>query len=47
MENEYCNCNELPEIYTVNGEFGYCEHCASCDKKLEDGFHFYDEPEIY
>jgi hypothetical protein len=47
-DNEYCTCNHFSAgVYSVNDESGYWDHCSNCDKKLEDGFHYYDEPELY
>lgn len=45
--NEFCTCKAPGGIYVVNDHWGYWEHCTECDKRLEDGFHYYDEPELY
>lgn len=45
MENELCTCENNNSVYTVNGEWGYWLYCTECEKKIEDGFHYYDEPE--
>lgn len=46
-ETEYCTCEDVKGTYTNNVEFGYWDMCEKCDKPLEDGFHYYDEPELY
>ncbi|MEI2464973.1 hypothetical protein [Niallia taxi] len=45
MPEEYCNCTSSSSVYTVNGEFGYWDHCTDCEKPIEDGHHYYDEPD--
>ncbi|WP_019381881.1 hypothetical protein [Cytobacillus oceanisediminis] len=45
MENEFCICEVNKSVYSVVGDTGYWLHCAECEKKIEDGFHYYDEPE--
>ncbi|WP_205520261.1 hypothetical protein [Virgibacillus doumboii] len=45
-EEDYCICNNGSGIYTDNEMFGYWEYCTACNKKIEDGFHYYDEPEL-
>lgn len=48
VENiDYCQCEHIKGIHTVNGEFGYWELCSECDKPIEDGFHYFDEPVLY
>lgn len=50
MENEnieYCRCEDSKGIHTINGEFGYWYYCNECEKRIEDGFHYYDEPVLY
>lgn len=42
MENE-CNYG-AKSVYSVIGELGYWLHCTECEKRIEDGFHYYDEP---
>lgn len=44
--SQYCKCNN-PIIATKSGVFGYQEYCAKCKKDIEDGFHYYDEPNLY
>lgn len=44
-KNEYCQCDGQLTVYTSNGEWGYWDMCANCDKPLEDGFHYYSEEE--
>ncbi|MGN1201521.1 MAG: hypothetical protein ACI4R8_04635 [Candidatus Caccovivens sp.] len=41
---EFCRC-EKPIIATKNGDFGYQEYCTKCSKNIQDGFHYYDEPQ--
>lgn len=44
-ENEFCICENNKGVYTVQGEWGYWLFCSGCDKKIEDGFHYYNEPD--
>lgn len=46
-KNEYCSCASSNGVYTVNGDFGYWYYCTECNKKIEDEFHYYDEPVLY
>lgn len=46
-EDNFCECKNCTSVYTINGEFGYWLCCSNCDRKLEDEFHYYDEPELY
>lgn len=46
-EEKECECTDPGPIYTVNGEWGYQEYCDTCKRKIEDGFHYYNEPELY
>lgn len=43
IESEYCSCN-MDKGITIGFEsdWGYWDVCISCDKKLEDGFHYYN-----
>ena len=43
-ENEYCQCNVPSSIYsdTESSDFGYWDVCGNCNKKIEDGFHYYN-----
>lgn len=45
IENEFCKCINSVSVYAVDGEWGYWLHCSDCETKIEDGFHYYDEPE--
>lgn len=45
MENEFCKCENSKGVYPVEGEWGYWLHCSDCEKKIEDGFHYYNELE--
>lgn len=47
MDKEYCTCEDVKGVYSTVGEFGYWDMCSGCSKPLEDGFHYYDEPECY
>ncbi|WP_179862944.1 hypothetical protein [Bacillus toyonensis] len=44
-EDDYCSCKDSGGAYSVTGEWGYWDCCSDCEKKSEDGFHYYDEPE--
>ncbi|MFE0507145.1 hypothetical protein ACWF7H_20220 [Peribacillus butanolivorans] len=44
-ENEFCICENSKGVYSDPGEWGYWLYCSDCDKKIEDGFHYYNEPE--
>lgn len=44
--NDYCKCEDVHGMYTVNGEFGYQEMCSYCDKPREDGFNYYDSDDV-
>jgi hypothetical protein len=46
-ENDFCKCSVVNGVYSALDHWGYWDCCTDCDKKLEDGFHYYDEPEIY
>ncbi|MGG3641335.1 hypothetical protein ABES38_08130 [Bacillus gobiensis] len=46
-DREYCTCKDVKVVHSKEGEFGYWDMCSKCDKPLEDGFHYYDEPELY
>lgn len=43
-ESEYCSCERDAGIYsnTDIDEFGYWDMCSKCNKKIEDGFHYYN-----
>jgi hypothetical protein len=43
--DDYCTCKDSSGVYSVTGEWGYWDCCSDCDKKIEDGFHYYGEPE--
>lgn len=44
-DNEFCICENNQGVYPIQGEWGFWLHCSVCNKKMEDGFHYYDEPE--
>ncbi len=46
--SEYCKCNNVTSVYsdTTLDEWGYWLVCNECNKKLEDGFHYYSEDEF-
>ncbi len=46
--NEYCKCKNVTGGYsdTTLDEWGYWLVCNTCNKKLEDGFHYYSEDEF-
>ena len=41
---EYCKCTNREGTYsnTQIDIFGYWDMCTACDKKIEDGFHYYN-----
>lgn len=41
---DYCTCNTPSSIYsdTESSDFGYWDVCSKCNKKVEDGFHYYN-----
>lgn len=45
--NEYCRCEVVTSVHadTSLNEWGYWYVCDKCNKKLEDGFHYYSEDE--
>lgn len=42
--SDYCECEERTGVYanTELDEFGYWYMCNTCNKKVEDGFHYYN-----
>ena len=43
-KTEYCECKNVDTIYTdtESSDFGYWDVCNKCNKKLKDGFHYYN-----
>lgn len=43
-ENDYCTCKAHSSIYadTSLSDFGYWDMCSDCNKRIKDGFHYYD-----
>lgn len=41
---KYYTCNGHTSIYvdTESSDFGYWDVCSDCNKKIEDGFHYYN-----
>ena len=44
-KTEFCKCGSSKGVYSVESEWGYWLHCADCEKKIEDEFHYYNEPD--
>ncbi|WP_157273110.1 hypothetical protein [Neobacillus bataviensis] len=44
-ECEFCMCQSNKGVHAVEGEFGYWLYCTECDRKIEDEFHYYNEPD--
>lgn len=44
QKSEFCSCENVTSIYTdtESSDFGYWEVCSDCNKKIEDGFHYYN-----
>lgn len=44
QKSEFCSCKNVTSIYTdtESSDFGYWEVCSDCNKKIEDGFHYYN-----
>lgn len=44
QKSEFCSCKNIISIYTdtESSDFGYWDVCSNCNKKLEDGFHYYN-----
>lgn len=42
--NEFCTCDNIIGTYSdiESSGFGYWDICANCNKKIEDGFHYYN-----
>lgn len=41
--SEYCRCSKITGVYTdYMDDWGYWEVCDKCNKKLEDGYHYYN-----
>ena len=40
----YCTCGIAPSMYadTESSDFGYWYVCSRCNKRIEDGFHYYN-----
>ena len=43
-ENDYCTCNGCSSVSadTTSSDFGYWDICNNCNKRIEDGFHYYN-----
>lgn len=43
-DNDYCKCGIVTSMYsdTESSDFGYWDMCGTCNKKIEDGFHYYN-----
>ena len=41
---QFCKCNVVTVMYsdTDSSDFGYWDVCGVCNKKIEDGFHYYN-----
>ena len=41
---DFCKCLGVSTMYsdTESSDFGYWDVCGSCNKKIEDGFHYYN-----
>jgi len=40
---DYCNCENVKGVYTGGDDgFGYWDMCDTCNKRLEDGHHYYN-----
>ncbi|WGD93649.1 hypothetical protein P5629_08510 [Bacillus subtilis] len=47
-EFDFCKCKNSSGSHTqIEDEWGYWFCCNDCNKKIEDDFHYFDEPEIY
>lgn len=45
--NDYCQCSgNLGTKVGYEDEFGYWDVCCRCGRKLEDGHHYWDEPDL-
>lgn len=44
QKNEFCTCKAPASIYsdTESCDFGYWDVCGKCNKKIKDGFHYYN-----
>ena len=44
QNSDFCSCKNITSIYTdtESSDFGYWEVCSNCNKKIEDGFHYYN-----
>lgn len=42
-EDDFCTCEDLGGVTTgYEDDFGYWDVCASCNKKIVDGHHYYN-----
>ncbi len=46
-EMDYCTCKEIKGVHSVQTDRGYWDTCNGCNKPLEEGFHYDDEPDLY
>ncbi|BAO93380.1 hypothetical protein BSNT_08228 [Bacillus subtilis subsp. natto BEST195] len=47
-EFDFCKCeNSSASNPQIEDEWGYWFVCNDCNKKIEDDFHYFDEPDIY
>lgn len=46
--DEFCKCENVTSVHadTSLDEWGYWYICDECNKKVEDGFHYYSEEEL-
>lgn len=48
---EYCKCEKLKSIHTIQEEWGIWDVCDACNKKIEDSYrsynHYDGEDHIY
>lgn len=44
--NDFCRCEDITSVHIEEDGFGYWHVCDTCNKRLEDGFHEYDETSI-
>ena len=46
-KDDFCQCENSSGSHTQLNEWGYWYCCNDCNKKIEDDFHYYDEPDPY
>jgi hypothetical protein len=44
-KGQTCVCENRQGVYSVLKQWGYWLHCSDCRKKIEDEFHYYNEPD--